>query len=62
MFTVVINEETCINCLVCVDTCEKEVFGATEEDQIAIEDNQKCIGCGDCITACPTESISLRRG
>ena len=61
MFTVVIKEETCIKCLICLDTCEKGVFSSQDGVSVEVEDNTSCVSCGECVTACPTESISVER-
>ncbi len=59
---VLFDEEICIDCLICLDTCEKGLFGTGDGEKIEVIDNQKCVGWGDCITVCPTESLSLKRG
>ena len=61
MFTVVIKEETCINCLICLDTCEKGIFSSRDGVTVEVEDSTFCVGCGECITACPTQSILVEK-
>jgi electron transfer flavoprotein alpha subunit len=51
-----VNQETCVGCGACVDSCP---FGAItiENDKAVIGD--ACAECGACVAACPTEAISL---
>lgn len=55
-----IKQETCTSCKTCVPKC---TFGAISRypridgpDSVVI-DPQKCVGCGECIKACPWNSI-----
>ena len=55
-----INADSCIVCNTCVD--ERCQVGAIEEGDDANHIiREKCIGCGLCISTCPTESIKLIR-
>ena len=53
-----INSDQCVSCNTCID--ERCQVGAIEE---GADFNQvirdKCIGCGLCVTTCPTEAIKL---
>ncbi len=56
-FSSSIDDELCTNCMVCVDRCQ---FGALEEvDGKVMAYQQKCFGCGQCVTVCPTEAIAM---
>lgn len=56
----IIDPEECIVCNTCVD--ERCQVGAIEmEDDANQISRDKCIGCGLCISTCPTESITLIR-
>ena len=55
-----IDSDGCIVCNTCVD--ERCQVGAIEEGDDANHIiSEKCIGCGLCISTCPTESIKLIR-
>ncbi len=55
-----IDPDECIVCNTCVD--ERCQVGAIEEGDDANHIiREKCIGCGLCVTTCPTESIKLIR-
>lgn len=55
-----IDPDECIACNVCFE--ERCQVGAIEEgDEFNVIVKEKCIGCGLCITTCPTEAIELLR-
>ncbi|MGV7222902.1 MAG: DUF362 domain-containing protein [Nitrospinales bacterium] len=55
-----IDADTCIACNVCVDErCQVAAIEEGDDANHIIRD--KCIGCGLCISTCPTESIKLIR-
>ncbi len=54
---VVINEETCIGCGACIESCPTEALEMVDEK--AKVDAEKCVDCGACIDECPVEAISL---
>jgi len=58
-FQAEIEDDLCTGCAICVeDRCP--VAGALKMvDEIAVTNSVLCIGCGLCVTACPTEAISL---
>jgi len=51
-----INEETCIGCGACIDTCPVEALEMVGDK--AVVDAEKCIDCGACIDSCPVGSIT----
>ena len=52
-----INQETCVGCGACVDTCPVSAI-KLENDKATVAEGE-CIECGACVGACPTEAISL---
>lgn len=68
-FTLILNEDKCISCGLCVRACE-EVSGACAirfSRQVIYGDKKKpflafpeaCTGCGECAKICPTKAITL---
>jgi NAD-dependent dihydropyrimidine dehydrogenase PreA subunit len=52
-----IDYELCTDCLDCVNRCQ---FGALEElGGKVVAYQEKCFGCGQCVTVCPTEAIAM---
>jgi len=56
----VIDSDLCEGCGLCADDrCQIEAIKETDDTYEVIK--EKCIGCGLCITTCPTEAIRLVR-
>lgn len=51
-----INEETCVGCGACIDTCPVEALSMVDDK--AKVDPEKCVDCGACIDSCPVSAIS----
>ncbi len=52
-----VDAETCDGCETCKDRCQVDAIQI--EADLAIISLPKCIGCGLCVSTCPTESISM---
>ncbi|GAB6098024.1 4Fe-4S binding protein [Desulfatiferula olefinivorans] len=56
----VIDTDACVSCGLCKDErCQVGAIEETDDAYRIIKD--KCIGCGVCISTCPSEAISLMR-
>lgn len=56
-----VNDD-CNGCAVCADkTCAFNAISVDDKAQKAVIDIAKCMGCGVCVSVCPSESIQLRR-
>lgn len=51
----IVNEDECIGCEQCVDTCPVDAISM--KDDKAKVDADTCTDCGQCIDACPTDAI-----
>ena len=48
------DKDRCITCLACVKKCKKMSVGALrEENNKIVRNEEKCIGCGECVLNCP---------
>jgi dissimilatory sulfite reductase (desulfoviridin) alpha/beta subunit len=55
------NEDPCTGCTICAEACKEGAIESDSETGKPIFDPMKCIFCGDCIRACPTEAWRPRR-
>ena len=55
-----IDTDECVACGVCADE-RCQVNAIEEEDDVYRIIPEKCIGCGLCISTCPSEAISMKR-
>jgi Pyruvate/2-oxoacid:ferredoxin oxidoreductase delta subunit/predicted transcriptional regulator len=53
-----VDETACAACETCLDRCK---FGAIQVGDIAIINEEICMGCGLCAVTCPNEAISMKR-
>ena len=56
---VVINEDWCKGCGICVAFCPKEVLALDDQEKARWAHPEKCIGCGLCEMRCPDLAIAL---
>ena len=56
----VINPETCVGCMGCMDVCPYQAISYDPEKKICVVNNILCKGCGNCASTCPSESVQLR--
>jgi electron transport complex protein RnfB len=50
-FHAIIDDEVCEGCETCVDRCQMEAISLV--DNVATINNDRCIGCGNCVVTCP---------
>lgn len=50
-----IDQEKCVGCGVCIDSCPEGAISMGDEK--ATIDQDKCTFCGNCFSACPQETI-----
>lgn len=55
------EEESCTGCTICSQACKEDAIVSDPDTGKPIYDPLKCIYCGDCIRACPTESWKPKR-
>lgn len=51
---VVIDQEKCTGCGICVDACPLEAITVNKCAEVNAD---ICVDCGSCIEACPNEAI-----
>ncbi len=56
---VIVNEELCKGCRICVDKFECPSIGFDESRNVAFIDKGTCISCGQCIYSCPFDAIEV---
>lgn len=58
MTEIIIHEEGCRGCELCIDVCPTEVIEFDEQERIArIREAEDCIGCLSCAYICPPNVI-----
>lgn len=55
------EEPLCTGCTICEQACKEDAIVADPDTGKPIFDPAKCIYCGDCIRACPTEAWKAKR-
>ena len=58
-YIVKFDPDECINCEICIDRCQMDVF-SPGDDVVSLNMNN-CIGCGLCVTTCTGEALTLER-
>ncbi|MCQ2481674.1 MAG: 4Fe-4S binding protein [Clostridia bacterium] len=55
----VVDEEKCINCLMCVPVCPDSCITVVDGKRSPF-DYDHCKGCGICVKNCPPKAISMK--
>ena len=53
------DNDTCNSCFTCVDRCNVDAIKV--DDERTVISREECIGCGLCVSTCPTGSITMVR-
>lgn len=68
MAKIIINEDHCKGCELCISQCPKQILTLAKDKlnkkgfhPAAITDPEKCIGCAFCATTCPDVAIEVFR-
>ena len=68
MIKIIVNEERCKACGLCVDVCPQKILKLSSETfnklgyhYLEVERSDACTGCKRCVTMCPDVVIELYR-
>jgi len=53
------DPEVCTNCETCIERCQMDAIFI--EDDHAVVNKDRCIGCGLCVSTCPSGALTLER-
>jgi ferredoxin len=56
--TAVVDNDACVGCGVCVDSCAPEAISMVGDK--AVVDADSCIDCQACVPECPYDAISMK--
>jgi Pyruvate/2-oxoacid:ferredoxin oxidoreductase delta subunit len=54
------NDKECLGCFLCTDN-RCPVTAVTENDDVVAVDASLCIGCGLCVSVCPTDALTMMK-
>ncbi len=57
---ILINEQWCKACGICIEFCPKDVFTVKEDGKPFVSDREACIWCELCEIRCPDFAIQLK--
>jgi glutamate synthase domain-containing protein 2 len=59
-FTVLRDEERCIQCRVCERQCSFDVYGYDADDNVMVHREENCVACQRCSVLCPTNALNIK--
>jgi electron transport complex protein RnfB len=54
-----LDPEVCQGCWTCLERCQMQALSA--DDDHVLLNTDRCIGCGLCVTTCPSGALTLAR-
>ncbi len=57
---VIVNQEWCKKCGLCIAFCPKQVLAADELGKVTVVAPDRCIACNICERLCPDYAINIR--
>ncbi len=57
MLDIVVTEDKCPSCYLCVEICPEEVLAMNDRDKACVVRLGACIACRNCEHVCPTDAI-----
>ncbi len=58
-YTALVNDDDCTACENCLDRCHFDAILMNEDGDLAVVDEEKCMGCGLCQVVCDDGALSL---
>jgi len=59
--SLVLNQDKCIGCSLCVEVCPHNVFELRQGKAVIVDFNG-CMECGACVNNCPSNAIEVSPG
>jgi NAD-dependent dihydropyrimidine dehydrogenase PreA subunit len=56
---ITLDQDSCINCMICISTCPMGVYEGYD-DHVEVAKPEECIACMGCVPACPVEAIMVK--
>lgn len=53
-----ISNKACSECNACVETCREQAVAIQPLNERPVIDMNRCVACGQCMAACPTETLA----
>lgn len=58
MSKITVDQEECIGCEACIDSCPQSVL-TMSGDKATVTAEDECIECGACVDECPVGALTL---
>ncbi len=57
---IILNQNRCKQCGLCIAFCPKQVFTKGQNDYPEVQDAEKCVSCNLCVFRCPDFALEVR--